>query len=203
MIKKQRNKKNIFTFIGALLLIVIALLTLSSILLKRGYDNQIKEIFIFSKPEKVEYFVNDEFTIDGLKVCVLQNDGDFYILENSDLVITGFDSSIVKTDQRITIEYQGFKTFFTITIKETTKPNPILVSIELERLPDKLVYKAGEWLDTKGGIILITYSDGSTAKSQLINNEVYKKVKDYSKNKSDLETYYNVGKLIIEAQGGE
>ena len=40
-------------------------------------------------------------------------------------------------------------------------------------------------------------------KKELINNEVYKKVKDYSKNKSDLNTYYNVGKLLIEAQGGE
>ena len=40
-------------------------------------------------------------------------------------------------------------------------------------------------------------------KEQLVNNEVYKRVKDYSKNRSDLETYYNVGKLIIEAQGGE
>ena len=40
-------------------------------------------------------------------------------------------------------------------------------------------------------------------KKELINNEVYKRVKDYSKNKNDLSTYYNVGKLIIEAQGGE
>ena len=40
-------------------------------------------------------------------------------------------------------------------------------------------------------------------KKELINNEVYKKVKDYSKNKNDLMTYYNVGKLLIEAQGGE
>ena len=40
-------------------------------------------------------------------------------------------------------------------------------------------------------------------KGLLISNEVYKRVKDYSKNKSDVETYYNVGKLIIEAQGGE
>ena len=39
-------------------------------------------------------------------------------------------------------------------------------------------------------------------KNELINNEVYKKVKDYSKNKNDLTTYYNVGKLLIEAQGG-
>ena len=36
-------------------------------------------------------------------------------------------------------------------------------------------------------------------KEELINNEVYKKVKDYSKNRSDLNTYYNVGKLLVEA----
>ena len=36
-------------------------------------------------------------------------------------------------------------------------------------------------------------------KDELVNNEVYKKVKDYSKNKSDLKTYYNVGKLLSEA----
>jgi len=40
-------------------------------------------------------------------------------------------------------------------------------------------------------------------KNELINNEAYKKVKDYSKNRNDLMTYYNVGKLIVEAQGGE
>ena len=40
-------------------------------------------------------------------------------------------------------------------------------------------------------------------KEILINNEITKKVKDYSKNRSDLESYYNVGKLLIEAQGGE
>ena len=39
-------------------------------------------------------------------------------------------------------------------------------------------------------------------KKELVNNEVYKRVKDYSKNKSDLSTYYHVGKLLIEAQGG-
>ena len=40
-------------------------------------------------------------------------------------------------------------------------------------------------------------------KNKLINNEVYKRVKDYSKNKNELSTYYEVGKLLIEAQGGE
>ena len=36
-------------------------------------------------------------------------------------------------------------------------------------------------------------------KNELVNNEIYKKVKDYSKNKHDLSTYYNVGKLLSEA----
>ena len=36
-------------------------------------------------------------------------------------------------------------------------------------------------------------------KEKLINNEIYKRVKDYSKNKSDLETYYEVGKLLVAA----
>ena len=36
-------------------------------------------------------------------------------------------------------------------------------------------------------------------KRKLINNEVYKRVKDYSKNRSDLNTYYMVGKLLSEA----
>ena len=36
-------------------------------------------------------------------------------------------------------------------------------------------------------------------KNELINNELYKKVKDYSKNRSDLTTYYNVGKLLNDA----
>ncbi len=36
-------------------------------------------------------------------------------------------------------------------------------------------------------------------KNELINNKVYKKVKDYSKNRSDLNTYYKVGKLLNDA----
>ena len=36
-------------------------------------------------------------------------------------------------------------------------------------------------------------------KHELVNNEIYSRVKDYSKNKYDLETRYNVGKLLTEA----
>ena len=36
-------------------------------------------------------------------------------------------------------------------------------------------------------------------KEQIINNEITKRAKDYSKNRSDLVTYYNVGKLLSDA----
>jgi len=36
-------------------------------------------------------------------------------------------------------------------------------------------------------------------KNELIDNEVNKRIKDYSKNKYELEKYYNVGKLLSEA----
>ena len=36
-------------------------------------------------------------------------------------------------------------------------------------------------------------------KNELVNNEINKKVKNYSINRSDLNTYYNVGKMLCEA----
>lgn len=39
----------------------------------------------------------------------------------------------------------------------------------------------------------------ASIKEEFVNNEIYKKVKDYSKNKNDLDTYYKVGKLLSQA----
>ena len=36
-------------------------------------------------------------------------------------------------------------------------------------------------------------------KNELINNEINRKIKNYSINKSDLNSYYNVGKILNEA----
>lgn len=36
-------------------------------------------------------------------------------------------------------------------------------------------------------------------KNELINNEINKRIKNYSINRSDLNTYYNVGKMLSEA----
>ena len=40
-------------------------------------------------------------------------------------------------------------------------------------------------------------------KNILIDNIIGRKVREYKSNQKDLEGYYNIGKLLIEAQGGE
>ena len=40
-------------------------------------------------------------------------------------------------------------------------------------------------------------------KSILVDNIIGRKVREYKSNQKDLESYYNVGKLLVEAQGGE
>ena len=35
-------------------------------------------------------------------------------------------------------------------------------------------------------------------KNELVNNEINRKVKNYSINKSDLDAYYNVGRMLSE-----
>ena len=52
------------------------------------------------------------------------------------------------------------------------------------------------WLNKRKDYVMNYYEK---IKNELINNEVYKKVKDYSKNRSDLNTYYKVGKLLNDA----
>ena len=47
-----------------------------------------------------------------------------------------------------------------------------------------------------GGVSINYYNE---IKTELINNDINRKVKNYSINRSDLNTYYNVGKLLSEA----
>ena len=50
--------------------------------------------------------------------------------------------------------------------------------------------------DTWKGVKMNYYNE---IKQELINNEINRKVKNYSINNSDLNTYYNVGKMLSEA----
>ena len=50
----------------------------------------------------------------------------------------------------------------------------------------------------KKGDIMNYYDE---IKNILVDNAIGRKVREYKSNQKDLESYYNVGKLLVEAQG--
>ena len=63
-----------------------------------------------------------------------------------------------------------------------------MIKLSFFSLFDILICQGGDYMDFYNEI-----------KKELIENEIHKGVKDYSKNKYELEKYYNVGKLLSEA----
>lgn len=61
-------------------------------------------------------------------------------------------------------------------------------------------YHISREVELNGDDIINYYNE---IKETLVKNEIYKKSKDYSKNRSDLNSYFEVGRLLMEAQGGE
>lgn len=136
-----------------------------------GNDNQvdedaIKDIKVARYPNKVSYYCGEWFDKTGLKVYSLTKGGVLTEVDLDKCTITGFDSSVPVEQQLLTVTYEGFTTTFPVTIKEAPKPVPSLVSVVIETMP-KTEYKLGENLDTEGGVMLCTYSDGSTQKIDL------------------------------------
>ena len=52
----------------------------------------------------------------------------------------------------------------------------------------------------KKGDIMNYYDE---IKNILVDNAIGRKVREYKSNQKDLKSYYTVGKLLVEAQGGE
>ena len=136
------------------------------------FNAEVKEIQIARKPDRLTYYCGMQFDPTGLSVYSLTNGGDFTKLAIEECTITGFDSSVAVEAQVITVTYKGFTDTFTIQIKEEPTGTPVLESISMQTLP-KTEYKVKEGLNSDGGVILCTYSDGSTKTVDLINEYVY------------------------------
>lgn len=164
----KNNKKILIICI----IFIILLTSITLYLLINKNAKQIKEIYVASLPEKTIYFQGEQFDIQGLKVCALQNNGISIFIDITQIEIKGFDSTNVKEKQTITVVYLDYTCTFNISITEPPKLVPTLTSIELISLP-KTIYKKGEKLDTENGILKLNYSDGQTMLVMLINNYVY------------------------------
>jgi len=135
-------------------------------------NTKIIGIQVVRKPDKVSYYCGTSLDTKGLVVYTLSKGGDFTKISLDACEILGFDSSVAVEEQVITVKYKDFTDTFTIEIKEEAPVVPKLESITMQTLP-KTEYKVKEGLNTKGGVFVCTYTDGTTKTVDLINEYIY------------------------------
>lgn len=118
----------------------------------------IEGVSIETYQNKWAYVVGEEFDTTGMTLRVTYSDGTFEIVD-SGFTISGFDSTIADIQYGIGVEYEGFSVPYglEVIVFETN-----VFDVELNTLPDKLVYEIGEEIDTTGLSLLVTYIDQTT-----------------------------------------
>lgn len=151
---------------------VLLIASLSLFLIFRNALNQTSPTLSITYPSKTSYYVGEAYNFDDLKVEIFDKE----YIEIEDYTIEGFDSSKPVENQKITItvvyENKSYYGYFHVTIKEIPTINPSLSKISLSKLPDKLVYKVGEYFNPDGGVLSLIYSDDSIKKINLLRSYV-------------------------------
>lgn len=179
--KQTVSKRKVIIIIAivlaALLAIAAAVIGIVALVNKNNEEKlaeenkQIVNIQISRAPDKISYFCGEIFDATGLTVYYGTKGGDFAKAALENCTITGFDSSAPAESQTITVTYKGFTDTFVVEIKEPIPEIPVLESISMETLP-KTEYKKGEGYNGEGGVILCTYTDGTTKTIELQNEYV-------------------------------
>lgn len=113
-------------------------------------------IEVVALPSKTVYKTGETFNAAGLAVYVLYEGGASAELASSDYRISGFDSSAAG-EKTITVTYGTFTDTFTVTVED-----PVLISVEINVNPTKLIYILGEDLDLTGMVVKAKYDTNKT-----------------------------------------
>ena len=113
-------------------------------------------IEITSEPDKKEFLVGESFDFTGAQVKISYEDNTSVIRNVTVDMATGANNNELG-EQTVYVTLYGFTDSFKITVSELT-----LVSLNIETLPNKLVYLEGEALDTTGLSLYAKFNDGRT-----------------------------------------
>ena len=113
-------------------------------------------IEITKLPQDLRYVVGESLDLTGLEVAGSYNDKTTEILNIAMSDITGFDSTVPRIGQLITITKGGKTATFRVDIIAKA-----LESIKITKLPQDLDYVAGQALDLTGLEVSGIYNDGS------------------------------------------
>ena len=172
--KKGIDPKILVAAVTAFLVVVVAVVLVFAL-----QDNEEvvepRALAVESAPDKITYYVGEMPVFTGLKLKMILTNGVMINVDYRECDITGFDSSKAEETQVITVKYKDLKTTFTVTIQEkpvSEIPNAKYSGISIKTLP-KTQYKAGEWINTAGGVLLVHYEDGTSREMDLIDDYIY------------------------------
>jgi hypothetical protein len=115
-------------------------------------DPALESLVITRGPDKTEYGRGEPFDPAGLVVKGVYKDGTSETL--TDYTFSNFDTD-TEGETTVTVSYGGKSAEFTITVGP-----PVLMSLELDPPPAKLVYGKGEQFNAAGMVVKGIYSDG-------------------------------------------
>ena len=110
-------------------------------------------ISVKTLPDKTEYWMGEELDTTGLTLTLNYSNGTTKDVTEG-FYVGWFDPWMYGT-QSVCIEYEGYSTSFDVTVIGVT-------GLSVKTLPEKTEYFRGEYIDTKGLTLTVSYSNGTT-----------------------------------------
>lgn len=203
---KRKNTIIIVSIVAAVVL-AIALIGIFVVPAIVKSANKPDPYIVVSVAPKSDYYVGEKFDATGLKIQVITGDNkssEFVSYPNSNLKITGFDSSVANESLAVTITYKGMSTTLNVTVKDYPPVAPVLESI---RLSDNFYeIQSFDYWQRKGPRrdnvnIILTYSDGSEKEIPLEGKHCFDVIRPLAKGTSTTQftiKYSEGGKVLEE-----
>ena len=140
------------------------------------------KIELVTPPDKVEYIRGQKLNLEGARIKVTYNDGDTKLIDVTEKMCSGFDSSLLG-QKIVTITYENKTTTFEVNIIER-----VITSIKVEGIV-KTKYVEGQSLDLTGGKVIVSYNDDTSEEIDLTSDMISGYDKDHLGKQTITVTY--------------
>ena len=149
---------------------------------RNNYDNVEKEFTVTVNaqslsvvpPTKVDYLIGEDLVLTGAKVTAKGKNGvDEQPVDITPSMISGYNKNQLRT-QQVIVTYAGSRGTFTVSVKE------VEVSVISVKTQPKLSYFKGEALNLTGGVLKVSYNNGTSR--MVAMNDAGVTVSGYNKN---------------------
>ena len=139
---------------------------------------------ITNLPSKYEYIEGEQFSADGGILTVIYKNFDTETIELSKTKITGFNNTKLG-EQKLTASYLGLETTFNVKVVAKSP-----VSVDIKALPTEIEYATGQDFTIDGGVLTVTFNNGTTEDIALTSDNV-------DVNTSKILIYNSIGTVTL------